>query len=745
MGATVELVFEGVDNATRTLEDIQSTIKEMSGGISKQFGELGGIMTAGITTPIVAGLGLSVKQAIGFESAMADIAKVSGYSGEELADLGNEIQTMSRTIPKSQNELAGLAGKAARLGIARESIGEFVQLASEMSVAFDIESSKVGDSAKQIANSFQMVDDAGAVDFARMRQFGDTVNTLAGNMATTEAQVLDSTQRMAGIASVYGFSENQVAALGAGFTALGEPAEVASRAFNSTASNLAQATSLSSDAQKGFKALGISAEDMEKRFLAGEGTEAYMDFLQAVRDTGPEAGKAVSDIVGSGFTPQILKAAGGLDEFHKALKLVGEVEGGGGVAMADSFEIMAQTTASQMQLAKNALTEFHIEIGSAVLPAINQLLEGLSPVIQKMAEFARANPEITQTAIAIAAVAATLGPLLIVIAKVITAIQVIIKIFALIKIAAATAAVGLSGFAVAALPLVATMAAVVAAGLALGFVFRWLWDTLTAIDWAAVGAGIRGMIEGAVAAADQMAFEIAASLMGMVGEVASVWGQITSGAAAAWSQVSGFVANAFADGAAAVSGFVSEVEARFAAIPGRVAAFMSQVAASLDISAIARAAGASLASSFGAGITSRIGAALSAAQNMASQVRALLPGSDAKMGPLSTLSATGPGLIDTFSEGLRRAAPNAFSETENLAGGVRDRLSPELSQATRPGTGPGTGGGTGGGAAVTINYAPNFTGQESDEDLAGLLREHSREIAKMVKRELDRMDSMRLA
>lgn len=745
MAATVELIFEGVDNATNTLKDIQSTIKDMGGGLSQQMGELGNIMTAGVTTPIVAGFGLAARQSIQFETAMADVSKVSGLTGQDLADLGDEIVGMTRTIPKSQTDLAKLAGSAARLGIARESMGDFVQLASEMSVAFDIEAEKVGDSAAKIANSFNMVDDAGQLDMSRLRTYGDVVNTLADSMATTEANIINATQRMAGVGALFGFSENDIAGVAAGFTALGEAPEVAARAFNTTAQRLSQATSLSSDAQQAFEDLGLSAEGMEKRFIEGDGQAALMDFLEAVKAGGPEAGRAVSEIVGTGFSDNILKAAGGLSTFERAMESVANAETGGGADVATSFEQMAQTTESQMALARNALAEMALEIGSVLLPALNELLAAATPAVLELTEFAKANPGITKTAVAIAGVAAALGPLLIITAKLITSIKVITALLTVVKVASIGAAVGFGTFAAAALPLIGTMALVVAAGLALGFAFRWIWDTLAAIDWAAVGVKIRAMVDGAIAAVTNLGLRAASAFQGLLNTAAGVWADISAAASSAWAGVSTSISNAMLNGASAVIGFVSEVLAGFAGIPGQVSGYMSMVSASLDISAIARSAGAGLASAFGAGITSRIGAAVSAAQNMASQVRALLPGSDAKMGPLSTLSATGPGLIDTFSEGLRRSSPNAFSETEDLAGGVRDRLSPELSQAARRGTSQGTGAGTGGGAAVTINYSPNFTGQESDGDLAGLLRDHSREIAKMVKRELDRMDSMRLA
>lgn len=84
----------------------------------------------------------------------------------------------------------------------------------------------------------------------------------------------------------------------------------------------------------------------------------------------------------------------------------------------------------------------------------------------------------------------------------------------------------------------------------------------------------------------------------------------------------------------------------------------------------AHAAGAGMASAFGAGIRSRLDSVYAETQAMVANIRSLLPGSDAETGPLSDLTASGKGLPDTLAKGIERGAPGAIGAAQGLAGDV---------------------------------------------------------------------------
>lgn len=85
--------------------------------------------------------------------------------------------------------------------------------------------------------------------------------------------------------------------------------------------------------------------------------------------------------------------------------------------------------------------------------------------------------------------------------------------------------------------------------------------------------------------------------------------------------------------------------------------------------------GAGMVAAFERGIMDRLQGLLDAARRLAQQIRDLLPGSDAKTGPLSDLTASGRALPDTLAAAISRGAPAAISAVESMAGGLTDVLS----------------------------------------------------------------------
>jgi hypothetical protein len=68
--------------------------------------------------------------------------------------------------------------------------------------------------------------------------------------------------------------------------------------------------------------------------------------------------------------------------------------------------VQMETTAAQMQLAKNNVENLQIEIGNQLLPVIKELIPGFIGVVQAISGFTEANPLLTQIAIGIGAIGA---------------------------------------------------------------------------------------------------------------------------------------------------------------------------------------------------------------------------------------------------------------------------------------------------------------------------------------------------
>ena len=133
----------------------------------------------------------------------------------------------------------------------------------------------------------------------------------------------------------------------------------------------------------------------------------------------------------------------------------------------------AKTDAGKIQQAKNALGDMGEEIGAVLLPAVADLVSWfqvhLMPVIQRVIDFFKQHPQIATFALALAAITAVLGPLLMMFGSLISAIGGIISIVAVAgpAIAALAAPVGIA-------------IAIIAALIAIGIALYKNWDTIKA-------------------------------------------------------------------------------------------------------------------------------------------------------------------------------------------------------------------------------------------------------------------------
>lgn len=108
--------------------------------------------------------------------------------------------------------------------------------------------------------------------------------------------------------------------------------------------------------------------------------------------------------------------------------------------------------------------------------------------------------------------------------------------------------------------------------------------------------------------------------------------------------------------------------------------------------------GSGMVKAFGDGIKAGLQGVLETVRKMTSDIRDMLPHSDAKIGPLSDLTASGMALPETFARGILAGSPILAGAMDALLGPVHDQLG--VVGRTKDGTGDvlGTGGVKSGGA-----------------------------------------------
>ena len=106
----------------------------------------GGAALAGAGAALTAPIVFPVKEAMEFESAMADVKKVVDFDGaEDFNEMSKAIQNLSLKIPMSAKELSAIVASGGQAGIEKENLLAFAESAAKMGVAFDVSADQAGD------------------------------------------------------------------------------------------------------------------------------------------------------------------------------------------------------------------------------------------------------------------------------------------------------------------------------------------------------------------------------------------------------------------------------------------------------------------------------------------------------------------------------------------------------------------------------------------------------------------------
>lgn len=329
-------------------------------------------------------IGVSVNKAVAFESAMAEVNKTVDFATNDgLANMRKELQALTTEIPQSFEELAGVAAVAGQLGIAEKDIVGFTETIAKMGVAFDMSSADAADSMAKIANVF-------ALPIENVGELGDTINTLSNSMASTAPNIIEFMKRSAALAKTFKLSANDTAAFGSALVALGWQPEVASTSFNSMIMTLSDLDGLSKSGIIGLQQLGLDTAEFAE-ITRTDGKGAILEVIDAVNMLDESSRiAALSNLFGKEAAAKIASMATGLDTVNSALAATTDTAG----SMQKEFEAISGTTANKIELFKNNIDGMAASIGEAFIPALNDILQTLTPVVTAIGVWTAANPEL---------------------------------------------------------------------------------------------------------------------------------------------------------------------------------------------------------------------------------------------------------------------------------------------------------------------------------------------------------------
>ena len=334
-----------------------------------------GRVAAGMGVAVAAGLAMSTRAAINWESAWAGVRKTVDGSPAEMAALERELRNLATTLPATHEELAGVAEAAGQLGIARGDIVEFTKVAVAMGVSTNLSAEEAATGMAQMMN----VMGTASSDVDRL---GSTLVALGNAGASTEAEILNMSQRIAGAANIIGATESDTLALSNTLASLGINAELGGGAMTRVLLKINTAMLEGGETAEGFaEVAGMSADEFARKWREDpmEAVAAFTDGLGRVKDQGGNVVTTLGElgISGTQNLQVMLGLAGANGQLAENIAL-GNKAWSENSALMNEANQRYETAASKIQIARNQINDAAIDIGGTLMPVLASGAEMIS-------------------------------------------------------------------------------------------------------------------------------------------------------------------------------------------------------------------------------------------------------------------------------------------------------------------------------------------------------------------------------
>ena len=387
--------------------------------LGQQAQELGRSLTTHLTVPILAIGTYAGAMAVQYDTAMANVRKVTDMTEAELEALGDAALEMSKTQPVTAEQILNMEALGAQLGVADEALQAFSMTVNGLDIATNLNAETAATQMAQFANITGMAKGSAEEAQRAYEGYGSTLVALGNNLATTESDISKMSLRLAAAGDIAGMSEAEILGMAGAMSSLGIRAEAGGSAMTTIMSKISKAAaSGGADLEAFAEVAGMSAEQFAAAWEK-DPMDALIALLDGIHDldtnglqdmnvTLSELG--INEIRQSDAMRRLANDTGVLkDAVNLATNAWDENN-----ALTNEVEQRNQSMASRLQVLKNRVDAIAIEVGGPLVNGLIAVLEAADPLIQVVAgmaqAFADADEGTQQMILTLVGIAAAAGP-----------------------------------------------------------------------------------------------------------------------------------------------------------------------------------------------------------------------------------------------------------------------------------------------------------------------------------------------
>lgn len=407
--------FVSAYNDLKVFGDKSATAEQKLNGLSSAFKTTGGLLSKNVTLPIVGVGAAAVKTATDFEAGMSEVKAISGATGSEFDALRDKAIEMGAKTKFSASDSADAFKYMAMAGWDASQMMDGIAGIMDLAAASGEDLATTSDIVTDALTAFglQASDSAHFADV--LAQASSKSNTNVGLMGETFKYV-------APVAGALGYSiEDTAVAIGL-MANSGIKGSQAGTALRSTITRLAKPVGEAKDAVEELK-ISITNTDGTMKPLSQTMVELREKFAGLTEE---QKAQYAAMLAGQEGMSGLLAIVNASDEDFQ--KLTDEINNANGAA-EDMASVMMDNTAGAVEQLKGALESAGILIGEKLTPYIRQLAEWITGLVEK---FNSLSEEEQDQIVKFGLILATIGPVLLILAKVISVVTTVMKAFKLL-------------------------------------------------------------------------------------------------------------------------------------------------------------------------------------------------------------------------------------------------------------------------------------------------------------------------
>ena len=384
--------------------------------ISKAMTKAGKRLTTHVTAPITALGTAAVKASVDYEYAFADVRKTVDATEEEYDRLSQSVKQMSTEVAASAEDIAEVMSIAGQLGIENEHLAEFTRTMIDLGNSTNLVAADAASEAARFANIMGMSQ-------GQFQNLGSALVDLGNNYATTESEILAMSMRLAGAGKQVGLSEAQILGFATALSSVGIEAQMGGSAFSKALVKMEVASATGGYALEDFaKVSGMTAKQF-KALWDSDPAAAFQSFIVGLSKMDEEGESAIATLEEIGIKEvrlrdTMLRSTNATELFSRAQETANRAWREN-AALTNEANKRYATTKSRLTNLKNTALMFARQIGDDLNPTIQQIIDKANALLQK---FLSLDATQRQSIVKWAAFAAAVGPVVLVLGKVVGAV-----------------------------------------------------------------------------------------------------------------------------------------------------------------------------------------------------------------------------------------------------------------------------------------------------------------------------------